>query len=67
VLCYSKYLITSEIHNLIIVAPNLVVLVSVISLHSVEYYYAFYSIVWCDVNLCYIMYVCIDVSRRASH
>jgi hypothetical protein len=27
-----------------------VILVSTISLCSVEYYYAFFSIVWCDVN-----------------
>jgi hypothetical protein len=50
-------------HNLITVTPNLVILVPTISLHSVEYYHAFYSIVWCDVNFCYTMYVCIDASR----
>jgi hypothetical protein len=38
-----------------------------ISLRSVEYYHVLYSIVWCDINFCYTMYVCIDASRRASH
>jgi hypothetical protein len=38
-----------------------------VSLHSDGYYHAFCSIVWCDVNFCYTMYVCIDASRRASH
>ena len=66
-LCYSRYSITSEIHNLITVDPNLVILVHMISLHNVEYYHALCSIVWCDVNFCYTMYVCIDASRRASH
>jgi hypothetical protein len=43
-----------------------VILVPTISLLSVEYYHEFFSIVWCDVNFCYTMYVCIDASRRAS-
>jgi hypothetical protein len=42
-------------------------LVPMFSLHSVEYYHAFYSIVWCNVNFCYTIYVCIGASRRASH
>jgi hypothetical protein len=49
----------SEIHNLITVAPNLVVLVSTISLRSVDYYYAVYSYVCCNVNSAYTMFVCI--------
>jgi hypothetical protein len=32
---------TPEIHNLIIVTPNLVILVPTIPLRSVEYYHAF--------------------------
>ena len=35
------------------------VLVSTISLWRVEYYYAVYSYVWCDVNFVYTMFVCI--------
>jgi hypothetical protein len=35
----------SEIHNLIIVAPNLVVLVPTILLRRVDYYYMVYSYV----------------------
>jgi hypothetical protein len=66
-LIYSRCLKTSEIHNLVIVTLNLVILVPTISLRSVEYYHAFLSIVWCDVNFCYTMFVCIDASRRASH
>jgi hypothetical protein len=42
-----------EIHNLITVEPNLVILVPMISLSSVEYYYAVRSYVWCDVNFAY--------------
>jgi hypothetical protein len=41
---------TSKIHNLITVTPNLVILVPTISIRSVEYYHTFYSIVWRDVN-----------------
>jgi hypothetical protein len=37
-----------------------VVLVSTISLRSVDYYYAVYSYVWCDVNFAYTMFVCIS-------
>jgi hypothetical protein len=48
-----------EIHNLITIAPNLVVLVSTISLRNVEYYYVVYSYVWCNVNFAYTMFVCI--------
>jgi hypothetical protein len=43
-----------------------VILVSTISLRIVEYYHAFYSIVWCDVNFCYTMYVCIEVDEQAT-
>jgi hypothetical protein len=50
-------------HNLITVDPNLVILVPTILLRSVEYYYAFYSVVLCDVNFCYTMCVCIVASR----
>jgi hypothetical protein len=42
-------------HNSITVDPNLVILVPMISLRSVEYYHAFYYVVWCDVNFCYTM------------
>jgi hypothetical protein len=42
-----------------IVAPNLVVLVPTISLRRVDYYYAVYSYVWCDVNFAHTMFVCI--------
>ena len=48
---------TSEIHNLIAVAPNLVVLVSTISLWRVDYY-AMYSYVWCNVNFAYTLFIC---------
>jgi hypothetical protein len=41
---------TLEIHNIITVTPNLVILVPTISLRSVEYYHTFCSVVWCDVN-----------------
>jgi hypothetical protein len=33
----------------------------------VEYYHAFCSVVWCDVNFCYTMFVCIFASRQASY
>jgi hypothetical protein len=56
-----------EIHNLKSITPKLMILVPMISLCSVEYYHALCSMVWCDVNFCYTMYVCIDASRRASH
>jgi hypothetical protein len=46
-----------EIHNLITVEPNLVILVPMISLRSVEYYYTVNSIVWCDVNFAYTLFV----------
>jgi hypothetical protein len=49
------------------ITPNLVILVPTISLGHIEYYHALCSIVWCDVNFCYTMFVCIDVSRRASY
>ena len=45
----------SKIHNLITAAPNLVVLVSTISLWCVDYYYVVYSYVWCDVNFAFAM------------
>jgi hypothetical protein len=35
------------------------VLVSTISLHSVEYYYTVYAYVWCAVNFAYTMFGCI--------
>jgi hypothetical protein len=41
---------TSKIRNLVTVTLNLEILVPTISLRSVEYYYAVYSYVWCDVN-----------------
>jgi hypothetical protein len=34
-----------------------VVLVSTISLRSVEYYYVVYSYVWCDVYFAYTMFI----------
>jgi hypothetical protein len=37
-----------------------------ISLRSIEYYYAFYSYVWCDVNFSYTMYVCIATTSARS-
>ena len=48
----------SKSHNLITVAPNVVVLVSTISLWRVDYYYAMYSYVWCNVNFAYTLFVC---------
>jgi hypothetical protein len=30
-----------------------------ISLSVIDYYYAVYSYVWCDVNFVYTMFVCI--------
>jgi hypothetical protein len=48
-----------ENHNFIIVTLNLVILVPTISLRRVDYYYAVYSNVWCDVNFAYTMFVCI--------
>jgi hypothetical protein len=54
-------------YHLKTVAPNLVILVPTILLLSVEYYHTFCSIVWCDVNFCYTMFVCIVASRQASH
>jgi hypothetical protein len=66
-LFYTKHLKPSEIHNSITVTPNLVILVPTISLQCVEYYHALCSAVWCDVNFCYTVLVCIVVSRRASH
>jgi hypothetical protein len=61
------HIITSEIHNSITVTPNLVILVPTISIRRVEYYHAFCSVVWCDVNFSYTMFVCIVASRRASY
>jgi hypothetical protein len=55
-----------EIHNLITVAPNLVVLVSTISLRNVEYYYVVYSYVWCNVNFAYTMFVCIATASTLA-
>jgi hypothetical protein len=52
-LLYSRCLITLEIHNLVTVTPNLVILIPTILLRSTEYYYAVYSYVWCDVNFAY--------------
>jgi hypothetical protein len=52
-----------EIHNLITVEPNLVILVPMISLRSVEYYYAVRSYVWCDVNFAY---TCLSVLLRLA-
>ena len=46
-----------------IVAPNLVVLVPTISLRRVDYYYAVYSYVWCDVNFAY---TCLSVLLRLA-
>jgi hypothetical protein len=48
-----------EIHNLITVAPSLVVLISTISLRRVDYYHTVYPYVWCNVNFAYTMFVCI--------
>jgi hypothetical protein len=39
-----------EIHNLKSITPKLMILVPMISLCSVEYYHALFSVVWCDVN-----------------
>ena len=50
-------------HNSIAVALNLVVLVSTISLRSVEYYYIVYSHVWCDVNFAY---TCLSILLRLA-
>jgi hypothetical protein len=38
-----------------------------ISLHSVEYYYAFWSAVWCDVNFAILcMFVLMRVDEQAT-
>jgi hypothetical protein len=57
---------SSENHNLLSVTLNLVILERMISLRCVQYYHAFCSDVWCDVNFSYTMFVCIASSRRAS-
>jgi hypothetical protein len=57
---------TLEIHNLLSVTPNLVILEPTISLRNVDYYHALCSDVWCDVNFSYTIFVCIASSRRAS-
>jgi hypothetical protein len=49
------------------VTLNLVILVPTISLRHIENYHAFCSVVWCDVNFCYTMLICIDASRRVSY
>jgi hypothetical protein len=36
-----------------------VIFVPTISLQCVEYYHALCSVVWCDVNFCYPVLVCI--------
>jgi hypothetical protein len=48
------------------VTPNLVFLVSTISLRYIDYYYVFCTHVWCDVNFSYTMSVCIASCRRTS-
>jgi hypothetical protein len=61
------YLITSGIHNLITVAPNLVLLLPTILLRSVEYYHVLCSIVWCDVNFAILcMFVLMRVDEQAT-
>jgi hypothetical protein len=52
-----------EIQNLKSIIPNLMVPVPMILIQCVDFYCVFYLHVWCDVNFCYTMYVCIDVSR----
>jgi hypothetical protein len=39
-----------------------VILEPTISLRRVDYYYAVYSYVWCDVNFAYTMFVCITTT-----
>jgi hypothetical protein len=46
-------------HNFLTVAPNLVILVPTILSRHVEYYYAVYFYVWCDVNFAYTLFICI--------
>jgi hypothetical protein len=60
------YLIALEIHNLVTVTPNLVILVPTILLHSIEYYYSVLSYVWYDVNFVYTMFVCIATTSVMS-
>jgi hypothetical protein len=43
-----------------------VILKPTTSLQCIDYYYAFHSHVWCDVNFSYTMFVCVATSRRAS-
>jgi hypothetical protein len=58
-----------ENHNFITAAPNLVILEPTISWKHVDYYYASWAYVWCDVNFAYIMFVCIATfsSEVTSH
>jgi hypothetical protein len=43
-----------------------VILVPTISLRHVEYYHAFCSIVWCEVNFCYTsLFVLLRVDEQA--
>jgi hypothetical protein len=54
---------TSEIHNLITITPNLVILVSTILLRHIDYYYTVYSYVWCNINFAY---TCLPVLLRLA-
>jgi hypothetical protein len=54
-------------HISLTVTPNLVVLEPRILLQRVDYYYAVWDYVWCDVKFFCAMFICIVASRRASH